>query len=134
MNCVLFRFERVFSWKSFAFLVIFGGGYLYIIESVKKEKLAEAAKEQNKIIGQASLGGDWELTRLDGTKGGSQDLRGNFGLIYFGFTHCPGYCNSFNQTNKEIFLSRTLNLQISISLLRYLSRRNREGDQSCRRD
>lgn len=85
-------FERIFSWKSFAFLVIFGGGYLYIVESVKKEKLAEAAKEQNKIIGQASLGGDWELTRLDGTKGGSQDLRGNFALLYFGFTHCPDIC------------------------------------------
>ena len=36
------------------------------------------------------MGGDWELTRLDGTKGGSVDLRGNFALIYFGFTHCPG--------------------------------------------
>ena len=57
---------------------------------MKKEKEALAAKEQNKIIGQASLGGDWELTRLDGSKGGSEDLRGNFGLIYFGFTHCPG--------------------------------------------
>lgn len=85
-------FLKAFSWKSFAFLVIFGGCYLYIIESVKKEKEALAAKEQNKIIGQASLGGDWELTRLDGSKGGSEDLRGNFGLIYFGFTHCPDIC------------------------------------------
>jgi len=69
-----------------------GGGYLYIIESVKKEKEEKLAKEQNKIIGQAALGGDWELTRLDGTKGGSVDLRGNFALIYFGFTHCPDIC------------------------------------------
>jgi len=85
-------FEKAFSWKSFAFLVIFGGGYIYVIESVKREKEAQSAKEQNKIIGQAALGGDWELTRLDGTKGGSEDLRGNFGLIYFGFTHCPDIC------------------------------------------
>lgn len=85
-------FEKIFSWQSFAFLVVVGGGYLYVIESVKKEKEAKAAKEQSKIIGQAALGGDWELTRLDGTKGGSVDLRGNFALLYFGFTHCPDIC------------------------------------------
>lgn len=72
--------------------MVVGGGYLYVIESVKKEKEAKAAKEQSKIIGQAALGGDWELTRLDGTKGGSVDLRGNFALLYFGFTHCPDIC------------------------------------------
>jgi len=84
--------EQAFSWKSLAFLLIVGGSYIYIIESVKKEKEEMKAKEQNKIIGQAALGGEWELTRLDGTKGGSEDLRGNFGLIYFGFTHCPDIC------------------------------------------
>jgi len=83
---------NVFSWKSFVVLVVFGGAYVYMIESVKREKEANLAKEQNKIIGQAALGGDWELTRLDGTKGGSVDLRGNFALIYFGFTHCPDIC------------------------------------------
>merc|ERR1711915_486222 len=80
------------SWRSFFLLVSVGGIYIYWYESVKKEKAELKKKEENKIIGQAALGGNWELTRLDGTRGGSEDLRGNFGLLYFGFTHCPDIC------------------------------------------
>merc|ERR1711915_113553 len=80
------------SWRSFFLLVSVGGIYIYWYESVKKEKAELKKKEENKIIGQAALGGDWELTRLDGTRGGSKDLAGNFALLYFGFTHCPDIC------------------------------------------
>ena len=84
------RIQAMFSWKSVAFLLVFGGSYVYVIDSFQREKKRKVAESQNKVIGQAALGGEWELTRLDGTKGGSEDLRGNFGLLYFGFTHCPG--------------------------------------------
>jgi protein SCO1/2 len=39
------------------------------------------------------LGGDYTLTRADTKENfGSDDLKGRFSLIYFGFTHCPDIC------------------------------------------
>lgn len=80
------------SWRSVAFVAIAGGAWVYLYESIRKEKEEAAAKERNKVVGQAALGGEWKLTRLDGTQGGSEDLRGDFALLYFGFTHCPDIC------------------------------------------
>ena len=81
----------MFTWRSVALLAVCGGFLVYYAESIKREKEEDLAKKDTKSYGQAALGGDWELTRLDGTKGGSEDLRGNFALIYFGFTFCPGW-------------------------------------------
>jgi len=83
---------RLMSWRSVAFVAIAGGAWVYLYESIRKEKEEVAAKERNKVVGQAALGGEWKLTRLDGTQGGSEDLRGDFALLYFGFTHCPDIC------------------------------------------
>jgi len=80
------------SWRSVAFVAIAGSAWVYLYESIRKEKEEIAAKERNKVVGQAALGGEWKLTRLDGTQGGSEDLRGDFALLYFGFTHCPDIC------------------------------------------
>jgi len=85
-------FAKVFTWRSVALLAVCGGFLVYYAESIKREKEEDLAKKDTKSYGQAALGGDWELTRLDGTKGGSEDLRGNFALIYFGFTFCPDIC------------------------------------------
>jgi len=73
-------------------VAIAGSAWVYLYESIRKEKEEIAAKERNKVVGQAALGGEWKLTRLDGTQGGSEDLRGDFALLYFGFTHCPDIC------------------------------------------
>jgi len=79
-----------------AFVVSFGGGNFLLKERAKQVKeeraVARSAAEKIKLVKDAGLGGNWELTRLDGTRGGSEDLKGNFGLIYFGFTHCPDIC------------------------------------------
>jgi len=80
------------SWRSVAGVAIAGSAWVYLYESIRKEKEEIAAKERNKVVGQAALGGEWKLTRLDGTQGGSEDLRGDFALLYFGFTHCPDIC------------------------------------------
>lgn len=41
-----------------------------------------------------SIGGDFELTDYNGDKFSSDKLKGNFSLIYFGFTYCPDICPS----------------------------------------
>jgi len=87
-------FQRLTSWPSIAFLAVMGGCYIYFRESVKKEAAEKALREQRKLIREAKMGGDWSLTRCYGdfSRGGSDDLKGNFALLYFGFTHCPDIC------------------------------------------
>ena len=41
---------------------------------------------------QAKIGGDFTLTKHDGSEFNLQDIRGKVGLIFFGFTHCPDVC------------------------------------------
>lgn len=42
--------------------------------------------------GRPAIGGDFVLTTQDGKTLRSEDLRGQYRLIYFGFTHCPDVC------------------------------------------
>lgn len=60
----------------------------------KKKGIAkEAEKSKTQSFGKPKLGGDYSLTNVNTTKGfGSEDLKGKFSLIYFGFTHCPDIC------------------------------------------
>jgi protein SCO1/2 len=39
-----------------------------------------------------SLGGDFTLTKHDGTSFNLSDIEGYVGIIFFGFTHCPDVC------------------------------------------
>lgn len=58
---------------------------------IGEEKEAEKAKPQS--YGKPKLGGNYTLTNAENGKPfGSEDLKGKFSLIYFGFTHCPDIC------------------------------------------
>lgn len=44
------------------------------------------------MVGQAALGGPFDLIDQTGKKFTNENLVGSFSLIYFGFTHCPDVC------------------------------------------
>lgn len=81
-----------FSWKSFlvsgVLLSIFAGTMLYL----KEEKMKKLEKQRKKALGEASIGGKFELVDQNGKKFTSSDLEGKWVLLYFGFTHCPDIC------------------------------------------
>ncbi|CAG9535837.1 unnamed protein product [Cercopithifilaria johnstoni] len=63
-----------------------------ILSGLREKKMRELENERKQTIGKARIGGPWELVGMDGKLGGSEQLKGNWLLLYFGFTHCPDVC------------------------------------------
>ncbi|CAO3654241.1 unnamed protein product [Mucor hiemalis] len=98
-NFILLATKRFpFTFKAAAVFLGVGAGLLLYFQSEKSKvnelraaKEAEKAKPQS--YGKPKLGGDYSLTDAEtGKLFGSEDLKGRFALIYFGFTHCPDIC------------------------------------------
>ncbi|KFD54316.1 hypothetical protein M514_04858 [Trichuris suis] len=80
------------SWKNFAFSMTLGGlllGYMFYLKAQKDKKIALKKK---RAVGKFLIGGDWDLVDHNGKPTSSKDYRGQWLLIYFGFTHCPDIC------------------------------------------
>ncbi|KAL9559381.1 hypothetical protein MBANPS3_000455 [Mucor bainieri] len=87
-----------FTFKAAAVFLGVGAGLLLYFQSEKKKvaeirKQKEAEKSKPQSYGKPKLGGDYTLTNAETNKPfGSEDMKGKFALIYFGFTHCPDIC------------------------------------------
>ncbi|GFR92115.1 SCO1-like protein, mitochondrial [Elysia marginata] len=80
------------SWKTLLIVAGLGGAFAIGMHMVKKEKEEEIKKSRTKQMGKALLGGDWTLTDHHGNRRSSKEFRGQWILIYFGFTNCPDIC------------------------------------------
>lgn len=86
------------GWSLLGFMV--GGGGLVLGWYLReKEKTKERALQgEVKTYGKPLLGGPFSLVSQDGTIVSRDELfspeKNNFGLLYFGFTHCPDICPS----------------------------------------
>ena len=81
------------TFASLAFAVVAGVGVLTYYELEKEKKVLRVASE---IVttGKPALGGPWVLIDQDGIPRTDASYKGEFALLYFGFTYCPDICPS----------------------------------------
>jgi len=80
------------SWKMLAAVVTVGGGAAAYINIEKEKQAQDAEKRKSKAVGKPDIGGPIELVGLDGKIVHSDQLKGKWTLLYFGFTFCPDIC------------------------------------------
>ncbi|KAI8984648.1 SCO1/SenC-domain-containing protein [Mycotypha africana] len=90
-----------FTLKAAAVFVGVGAGLLLYfnrekkrVEAIRQQKIEEHHNKKTvESYGKPKLGGPYTLIHADTEKPfGSENLKGKFNIVYFGFTHCPDIC------------------------------------------
>ena len=71
-------------------MIVAAGGLLAFYNYEKERK--QTAFQPVVSIGRAALGAPFSLVSHTGDTVTSDQLKGNYAMIYFGFTHCPDIC------------------------------------------
>ena len=81
------------TFASLAVAVVAVAGVVTYYELEKEKKVLQVASE---IVttGKPALGGPWILIDQDGITRTDASYKGEFALLYFGFTYCPDICPS----------------------------------------
>lgn len=79
------------SWPSLVLLIGVGAGVLGYYNYERKRR-KETAKTRQQTAGKPLLGGPYTMVDQHGRPVSSEDLKGQFLLLYFGFTYCPDIC------------------------------------------
>ncbi len=74
--------------------VVVGAAAALAVFPQARERLLPAAGSNVKVMGQALIGGPFELTDHTGKRVTDQDFRGRTMVVVFGFTFCPDICPS----------------------------------------
>lgn len=79
------------SWLSLGLCMATGGAIVAYYEYEKERRLKEVRAGPS--VGKAAIGGPFELVdAATGKPFTDKDLRGEYALLYFGFTMCPDIC------------------------------------------
>jgi protein SCO1/2 len=79
------------TFLSLGIMAIVGGGIMMYYQ-IEKEERAQKVASDVVTVGKASLGGPWSLVDEDGIPRTDAYYKGQFQLLYFGFTYCPDIC------------------------------------------
>lgn len=82
-----------FTWRSAVFTCGVAGGCLWYYDYLRRKKENEQrAVVKTERIGTPRLGGPFELVDRKGVARTDEDYKGQYMLIYFGFSFCPDIC------------------------------------------
>ncbi|KAI7835985.1 hypothetical protein COHA_010129 [Chlorella ohadii] len=82
------------SYMSLGMTVGTGAGLLWWYNHEKDQKMEDIGRDgkSSVVVGQAVIGGPFDLIDHTGKRFTDKDLLGQFALLYFGFTWCPDVC------------------------------------------